>query len=77
MRTLEESEAWAQQHGAVLKMNFAEGEASLQVAGFVAYCKNEAALERALPALVTDLERMMSDRLTQPDPSPEEVTRPR
>jgi hypothetical protein len=73
MRTQEEAEAWARQHGAVLKANFAEGGASLQVGGFVAYTKGAVSLERDLPVLVTDLEQQMGERLTQPNPAPSEL----
>jgi hypothetical protein len=70
MRTQQEAEAWAQQHGAVLKVNFAEGMASLQIGGFVAQSRSAAPLERALSELVEDLERQLGERLTQPDSIP-------
>jgi hypothetical protein len=68
MRTQEEAEAWANQHGAALKVNFAEGVASLQVGAFVVYTNAGASLEQILPELVADLERQMGERLTQPGP---------
>ncbi len=81
MLTQEEAEAWARKHGAVLKVNFVVGDASLQVAGFVAHIKTDAPFERALPGLVEDLERQMGERLTKPevalDGGSEELTRPR
>jgi hypothetical protein len=45
MRTLAECEAWAQEQGAVLKVNFAEGVASLQVGGFKAHSSEAMPLE--------------------------------
>jgi hypothetical protein len=81
MRTQEEAEAWARQHGAVLKVNFVDGDTSLHADGFVSYAHAEAPFERALPQLVADLERQMADHPTQSEPAPdaslEEPTRPR
>jgi hypothetical protein len=59
VRTLAESEAWAREHSAVLKVNFTEGVASLQVSGFVAYSNGATPIERALPELVSELEQQM------------------
>jgi hypothetical protein len=59
MRTLTELEAWARQHGAVLKVNFVEGVASLQVGGFIARTAGGVTLESALADLVSDLEQQM------------------
>jgi hypothetical protein len=72
MRTQEEAEDWASQHGAVLKVNFAEGVASLTVGAFVVYSNGGKRFDRALPELVADLERQMGERLTQPNPVPGE-----
>ncbi len=68
MRTQEEAEAWAREHSAVLKVNFVEGAASLQIGGFGAYRNGGGPLAIVLPELVAELEQQMSDRRTEPEP---------
>jgi len=68
MRTLQEAEAWAREHSATLKVNYAEGIATLQVSGFVAHSNQSGPLSEVLPDLVERVEQQMSDRLTQPEP---------
>jgi hypothetical protein len=77
MLTQEEAEAWAHQHGATLKVNFAAGDAVLQIGAFVAYTNRAVPYACSLPELVADLERQMNDQATQPEAAAEDVTRPR
>jgi hypothetical protein len=72
---MQEAEAWTREHSATLTVNYAEGIASLQVSGFVAYSGNGAPLAEALPELVERLEQQMSERLTQPGPISADLAR--
>jgi hypothetical protein len=75
MRTMQEAEAWAREHSATLKVNYAEGVASLQVSGFVAHSNLAAPIAEVLPDLVERVEQQMSDRLTQPEPISADLAR--
>jgi hypothetical protein len=75
MRTIEEAEAWAREHSATLKVNYAEGIASLQVSGFVAYSNSGGAMAEVIPQLVERVEQQMSERLTQPEPISADLAR--
>lgn len=75
MRTIEEAEAWAREHSAVLKVNYAEGSASLQVSGFVAHSNDGRPVAEVLPELVERVEQQMSERLTQPEPMSADLAR--
>jgi len=75
MRTMQEAEAWAREHSATLKLNYAEGTASLQVSGFVAYSTTRGPLAESLPDLVERVEQQMSERLTQPEPISADLAR--
>jgi len=68
MRTQEEAEAWAAEHSAVLKVDFAEKKAALQVGGFAAYSNTGAPLAHVLPELTVELERQMGERPTPREP---------
>lgn len=75
MRTLQEAEAWAKEHSAVLKVNYGEGVASLQVGGFVAYSNNGTPVAEALPDLIGQVEQQMTERLTHPQPISADLAR--
>lgn len=66
MRTLDDAEAWAREHSATLKINYAEGIACMQVSGFVAYWNKGGPIEETLSELIERIEQQMSERLTQP-----------
>ena len=75
MRTMQEAEAWVREHSATLKVNYAEGVATLQVSGFVAHSSNAVPIAEVLPDLVERVEQQMSDRLTQPEPISADLAR--
>jgi hypothetical protein len=75
MRTLQEAEAWAREHSATLRVNYAEGIASLQVSGFVAHASTPVPIAEVLPDLVERVEQQMSERLTQPEPISADLAR--
>ena len=75
MRTLQEAEAWAREHSATLKVNNAEGIASLHVGGFVAHSNTAVPIAEVLPDLVERVEQQMSERLTQPGPISADLAR--
>lgn len=75
VKTLHEAEAWAREHSATLKVNYAEGIACLQVSGFVSYSNKGGPIEEILPDLIERLEQQMSERLTQPEPVSADVAR--
>lgn len=72
---MQEAEAWAREHSATLKVNYAEGVATLQVSGFVAHANAAAPIAEVLPDLVERVEQQMSDRLTQPEPISADLAR--
>ncbi len=75
MRTMQEAEAWVREHSATLKVNYAEGVATLQVSGFVAHSNIAVPIAEVLPDLVERVEQQMSDRLTQPEPISADIAR--
>jgi hypothetical protein len=75
MRTFEEAEGWAREHSAVLKVNFGDGVAFLQVGAFGTYSSGGVPLAQVLPELVAALEQQMNERLTQPEPVSADVAR--